>query len=200
MALRFHKMHGLGNDFVVIDAREAPVAIDSTRARAIADRREGIGCDQVIVIEASDKADARMRIFNSDGSEAEACGNASRCVAMLIGGDATVETLAGLLRMRSEGPHPLVDMGSPRFHWDAIPIAYPADTADLPVGWEELERPALVNVGNPHAIFFVPDCDAIDLARLGPLIEHDPLFPERINVDVATIEAPGRIRLRVWER
>lgn len=200
MAIRFHKMHGLGNDFVVIDARDGSVAIDGVRAARIADRREGIGCDQVIVLAPSDTVDAFMRIFNTDGSESEACGNATRCVAMLIGGSSTIETLAGLLKLEVQEGGASVDMGAPRFDWDAVPLAYPADTAALPVAWEALEHPIALNVGNPHVIFFVTDTDAVDLGRLGPIIEHDPLFPARINVDVATIESPHRIRLRVWER
>ena len=200
MSFRFHKMHGLGNDFVVIDARTTPIAIDAARARAIADRREGIGCDQVILIEPSDVADARMRIWNSDGGEVEACGNASRAVALLLGRQSTLETLAGTIHLAIDGALATVDMGSPRFGWDQIPLAYAMDTAHLPVGWDELNDPAAVNVGNPHVIFFVDDCDAVDLERLGPQIEHDPIFPDRVNVNVATIEAQDRIRLRVWER
>jgi diaminopimelate epimerase len=200
MALRFQKMHGLGNDFVVIDARAAPVAIDAARARAIADRRTGIGCDQLILIEPSATADARMRIFNADGGEVEACGNAARCVAMLLGGSSTIETLGGLIRGEAGAAGASVDMGAPRFGWDEIPFAYAMDTAAMPVAWEELARPMAVNVGNPHVIFFVPDADAVDLARLGPLIETDPLFPDRINVNVAAISGPDRIALRVWER
>jgi diaminopimelate epimerase len=200
MSFRFHKMHGLGNDFVVIDARQQPVAIDAARARAIADRREGIGCDQVILIEPSTVADARMRIWNSDGGEVEACGNATRAVALLLGRQSTLETLAGTLQLAIDGALATVDMGSPRFGWDEIPLGYAMDTANLPVGWDELSDPAAVNIGNPHVIFFVEDCDSVDLERLGPQIEHDPLFPDRVNVNVATVEAPDRIRLRVWER
>ncbi len=200
MGFRFHKMHGLGNDFVVIDARATPVAIDGTRARAIADRHEGIGCDQLILLEPSAAADARMRIWNADGSEVGACGNASRAVALLLGGSSRVETLGGTLALSAAGAEASVDMGAPRFDWDAIPLAYPADTARLPVAWEALEHPAAINVGNPHVVFFVDDCGAVDLARLGPTIEHDPLFPERVNVNVATVEARDRVRLRVWER
>jgi diaminopimelate epimerase len=200
MSFRFHKMHGLGNDFVVIDARENPVVIDGARARAIADRREGIGCDQLILIEPSDVADARMRIWNADGGEVEACGNASRAVALLLGRQSTIETLGGTLQLAVDGALATVDMGSPRFGWDEIPLAYAMDTAHLPVGWDDLNDPAAVNVGNPHVIFFVEDTDAVDLERLGPQIEHDPLFPNRVNVNVATVEAPDRIRLRVWER
>lgn len=200
MGFRFHKMHGLGNDFVVIDARQAPLAMDGLRARAIADRHEGIGCDQIIVIEPSRSADAFMRIFNADGSQATACGNASRAVALLLGGTSTVETLGGTITLSAQDRLASVDMGPPRFDWDAIPLAYAADTTRLPVAWDALEHPAALNVGNPHAIFFVENSDAIDLAKLGPVIENDPLFVAGVNVNVATIEAPDRIRLRVWER
>jgi len=190
---RFHKMHALGNDFAIFDAREGAVAMDEARARAIADRRTGVGCDQVIVLEPSEVADVRMRIWNADGGEVEACGNASRCVLML--GASTIETRAGILK----GDAGSVDMGAPRFRWDEIPLAYAMDTAAMPVGWEDLQGPFAVNVGNPHVVFFVGDADLVDLARLGPLIERDPLFPERVNVDVASFEGDA-IRLRVWER
>ena len=199
MRRAFRKMHGLGNDFVVFDAREAPVDIDAPRARAIADRRTGIGCDQLIVIEPSERADVRMRIWNADGGEVEACGNAARCVALLLGGKSAIETKSGVIRGAANGASATIDMGSPRFGWDEIPLGYAMDTAHMPVAWEELQDPAAVNVGNPHVVFFVPDADAVDLARLGPLIETDPLFPERINVDVASVE-DGALRLRVWER
>ena len=199
MALRFRKMHGLGNDFVVLDARQGAIAIDTAKARAIADRRTGVGCDQLILLEPSDVADLRMRIWNADGGEVESCGNAARCVALLEGGEVTIETAGGLIRGSANGSAATIDMGAPRFAWDEIPLAYAMDTASMPVGWEELENPAAVNVGNPHIVFFVADVLAVDLARLGPLIEHDPLFPERVNVNVAAIEGDG-IRLRVWER
>jgi diaminopimelate epimerase len=198
MALRFHKMHGLGNDFVILDARQGAVAMDPARARAIADRRTGVGCDQVIVLEPSDVADVGMRIWNSDGSEVGACGNATRCVALLTGGG-TIETAGGLLDAKVEGDGASVDMGAPRFGWEEIPLAYAMDTAAMPVGWEELEEPSAVNVGNPHVVFFVRDANAVDLARLGPIIENDPLFPERVNVNVASFEGDA-IRLLVWER
>lgn len=200
MALRFHKMHGLGNDFVVIDARGGgAAAIDEARARAIADRRIGVGCDQVIVLEPSDTADVRMRIWNADGSEVESCGNATRCVVLLEGRDVIIETKGGLLQGTLAGDEASVDMGRPRFGWEEIPLAYPMDTGEMPVAWEELDAPFAVNVGNPHVIFFVADADAVDLERLGALIEHDPLFPERVNVNVASLDG-GAIRLRVWER
>jgi diaminopimelate epimerase len=201
MRAAFTKMHGLGNDFVVLDTRaQALPPMSPALARALADRRTGIGCDQVILLEPSDAADFRMRIFNSDGGEVEACGNATRAVAMLHGEPAQIETPGGILAVRPGQGGAAVDMGEPRFEWDAIPLAYAMDTAALPVGWDELEQPAAVNVGNPHAVFFVDNCDDVDLEVLGPEIERDPLFPERINVNVATIENDASIRLRVWER
>ena len=183
MRVPFIKMHGLGNDFVVLDARvETLPGMTERAARAIADRREGIGCDQVIVLLPSDRSDFRMQIFNSDGGEVEACGNASRAVALLHGSAAKV--------------------GQPRFDWEAIPLAYAMDTNTMPVGWGDgaLEGPMAVNVGNPHAIFFVEDADAIDLAVLGPEIETDSLFPERVNVNVAHIAGENHLTLHVWER
>lgn len=194
---RFRKMHGLGNDFAIFDARTEAVAMDAARARAIADRRTGVGCDQVIVLEPSDVADIRMRIWNGDGGEVESCGNASRCVASL--GFRTIETAGGLLNASLDGDGVTVDMGAPLFGWEEIPLAYAMDTAAMPVGWEELQQPFAVRVGNPHVVFFVADADAVDLARLGPIVEQDPLFPERVNVSVASVES-GRIKLRVWER
>ena len=207
MTQRFHKMHGLGNDFVILDGRERPVAMDPARARAIADRRTGIGCDQVILLEPSEVAEVRMRIWNSDGGEVESCGNATRCVGLL--GHETIETKGGILTARAQGNSVTVEMGMPRFGWDEIPLAYPMDTAEMPVGWDGLERPCAVNVGNPHVIFFVEDRTDFDLARLGPTIERDPLFPQGVNVNVAEVRIGGvavggtrrpGIDLRVWER
>jgi diaminopimelate epimerase len=200
MTGRFHKMHGLGNDFVVIDAGADAVAMTEARARAIADRRTGIGCDQLILLEPSLTADVRMRTWNADGGEVEICGNATRAVALLLGKPATLETIGGRISVKPQDGGATVDMGEPRFDWDAIPLAYPMDTAAMPVGWDTLESPAAVNVGNPHVIFFVDDVACVDLARLGPIIESDPLFPDRINVNVATITGPSALTLRVWER
>lgn len=197
---RFSKMHGLGNDFVVIDARTAPVAISDTRARAIADRHAGIGCDQLILIGNAPDADVSMQIFNADGSEVEACGNATRCVPLFVGRDVTIRTKAGLLDARLIDGGASVDMGAPRFDWNAIPLAYAMDTLTMAASWEDLPAPAAVNVGNPHVVFFVEDLDALDTARLGPLIEHDPLFPQRVNVNFAQIVGDAHIRLIVWER
>lgn len=201
MRIDFTKMHGLGNDFVVLDGRARPLpALDAAFAAAIADRNTGIGCDQVVLLEPSDAADFRMRIFNNDGSEVEACGNATRAVGLLHGAPARIETLGGLISSTPTDAGISVEMGRPRFDWDKIPLAYPIDTHAMPVAWEELVNPIAVNVGNPHAIFFVSDPYAIDMARLGPMVENDPLFPERINVNVAGITARDAISLRVWER
>lgn len=201
MRVPFFKMHGLGNDFVVLDARLEPVPeILPRMAAALADRREGIGCDQLILLDTSETADFRMRIFNADGGEVGACGNASRAVAVLHGAPAKVETASGTIVLEPTNGGASVDMGTPRFEWNAIPLDYPMDTLRMPVAWDELCEPGAVNVGNPHVVFFVSDCDAIPLDRLGPEIETDPLFPERINVNVATVLDRSRIRLRVWER
>ena len=202
MQVDFIKMHGLGNDFVVLDARAQPLpgTITPAIAAALADRRSGIGCDQLIVLEPSTDADFTMRIYNNDGGEVAACGNATRAVGLLAGGSARIETAAGILVTRSDAAGIAVDMGVPRLEWDAIPLAYPMDTLSLPVGWDGLEHPVAVNVGNPHAVFFVDDCDAVPLDQIGPVIEHDPLFPERVNVNVATVTDRRNIRLRVWER
>ncbi|MCY7338632.1 MAG: diaminopimelate epimerase [Sphingomonas bacterium] len=198
MMRQFHKMHGLGNDFVILDGRVDRVAMTPALARAIADRRTGVGCDQLIILGASDQAALRMEIWNADGSPAEACGNASRCVVALTGA-ATIETDGGLLEGASDGAEVEVAIGEPRFEWDAIPLAYAMDTSALPLAWDELAEPFAVNVGNPHVIFFVDAIDEPRLAELGPRIEHDAAFPERINVNVARVE-DGVVTLRTWER
>ena len=201
MRTGFIKMHGLGNDFVVLDGREAALpALSASTVCALADRTHGIGCDQLIVLEDDPEATVRMRIFNADGSEVEACGNAARAIGLLLGEPATIATRGGTISTRPGDTGIAVDMGEPRFDWDAIPLAYPMDTASMPVGWDELEQPAAVNVGNPHAVFFVSESDAVPLEKLGPQIETDPLFPERINVNVATVLNRKELRLRVWER
>jgi diaminopimelate epimerase len=200
MMMRFTKMHGLGNDFVVIDARAGSVEMTSARARAVADRKTGIGCDQLIILAPSDVADVRMLIFNADGSEVEACGNAARAVGLLIGGNTRIETLGGVIAATAIAGGSTVDMGEPKFDWHSIPLAFAMDTAALPLAWGELSSPACVNVGNPHAIFFVSDSDAVPLDKLGPEIEHDPIYPERVNVNVATVMDKSHLRLRVWER
>lgn len=201
MRVPFIKMHGLGNDFIVLDAREdALPEITASIAHALADRREGIGCDQLIILEPSSEHDFRMRIFNSDGGEVGACGNASRAVALLHGRSATVETDGGLIALEPDVNGASVDMGKPRFDWQAIPLDYAMDTAAMPLSWGELSAPMAVNVGNPHVVFFVNDAASIDLAGIGPTIETDPVFPEGVNVNVAQIAGKDHLILRVWER
>jgi diaminopimelate epimerase len=195
----FHKMHGLGNDFVIIDARVCPIEMSPTRARAITDRKHGIGCDQLILLTKSNVADVTMRIFNADGSEVEACGNASRCVVALLKQDLKIETKGGIISGQLSGNDVTVSMGEAKFEWQDIPLAFAMDSASLPLAWEELQNPMAVNMGNPHAVFFVDDADAVDLARLGPIIEHDAAFPERVNINVASIDG-NEIHLVVWER
>src|SRR5688500_15534765 len=178
MATRtFHKMHGLGNDFTIFDAREEPLAMTEPLARALADRRAGIGCDQLILLEASDKAELRMRIWNQDGGEVESCGNASRCVVALTGAE-SIETGGGVIRGSAAGDEVEVAIAEPRFGWDEVPLAYAMDTAALPMAWGELEKPMALSVGNPHLVFFVEDAQSVPLGGLGPLIEHDSAFPE----------------------
>jgi len=204
----FRKMHGLGNDFVVLDRRRAAAAIDAATARALADRRTGIGCDQLILIEPPrlPGAQVAMRILNADGSEAEACGNGTRCIARLVGEETgenwvRIETAAGLLEAElMPNGDVAVDMGPARTGWRDIPLAREMDTARVDLALGPLTAPVCTNIGNPHATFFVPDAAAIDLAALGPRLEHDALFPERANIGVATVEGRGHIRLRVWER
>jgi diaminopimelate epimerase len=206
--ISFRKMHGLGNDFVVLDRRHNAVAIDAAAARNIADRRTGIGCDQLLLIEPPGQpaAQVSMRILNADGSEAEACGNGTRCIARLVAeetGDnrVRIETVAGLLEAELLPDHNVaVDMGPVRTGWRDVPLAREMDTDRVDLALGPLREPVCTNVGNPHATFFVADAEAIDLAALGPRLEHDTLFPERANIGVATVEGRERIRFRVWER
>jgi diaminopimelate epimerase len=208
----FRKMNGIGNDFAVFDGRVSGLTLDESMARRIADRSRGVGCDQIIVIEPSANADAFMRIYNADGSQVSACGNATRCVGAILAEETgrarvTIETGAGLLTSIAGADGMVsVDMGPARLEWHEIPLARPfADTAALDISFDaggagRLSRPGAVNVGNPHCVFVVEDLDAFDLAEIGPRIEHDALFPERVNVSLAQILTPASIRLRVWER
>ncbi len=198
MALHFHKMHGLGNDFVIIDGRDQSVTMTPELARAIADRHRGVGCDQLILVGKSDKADVSMRIWNHDGGEVESCGNASRCVVALTGAK-TIETPAGVIEGASKGSEVEVTMREPRFGWDDIPLSYAMDTSNLPLAWDSLKHGFAVNVGNPHIVFFVDDPDSVELDVFGPRIENDPAFPERINVHVAAVRDDG-VHMRSWER
>src|SRR6476619_6004446 len=196
MRRQFHKLHGLGNDFVIIDAREQAFGVTPALARAICDRRTGVGCDQLIVLEPSDRADLRMRIWNSDGGEVQSCGNATRCVIQLTGAR-RIDSAGGLLEGVDFGTEVEVSIGEPCFGWDEVPLAYPIDTAALPMGWDGLARPMALSVGNPHLVFFVDDLDAVPLEEIGPRIENDAIFPERINVNVAQVEGDA-VRLKTW--
>jgi diaminopimelate epimerase len=211
--LPFLKMHGLGNDFVVLDARQARLELTPDRRRAIADRRRGVGCDQLIVLEPPTErgADILMRIYNPDGDEAGACGNATRCVASVLMDErntdhVTVQTISGLLESQKAGtggnglPIIAVDMGPARLDWRDIPVREPCDTNHMPVGAGPLQDPVGTNIGNPHATFFVEDVETIPLAELGPKLERDRFFPERANIGVAQLVGEGKLRLRVWER
>ncbi|MCC6467964.1 MAG: diaminopimelate epimerase [Alphaproteobacteria bacterium] len=206
--LPFVKMHGLGNDFVVLDARRRGFALDARRIRLIADRRAGVGCDQLFVLEppTAPAADVFMRIYNSDGGEVEACGNGARCVAALMmrekgSAAAVIETVAGVLgSTAAPDGRVTVDMGAARLGWREIPLARDGDTNHVPVAAGPLADASCINIGNPHAVFFVADAEAVDLRSLGPRLEHDPMFPERANIEVAQILGPDRIRMRVWER
>ncbi len=210
--LHFRKMNGLGNDFVVFDARTSPIAMDEAKARAIADRTTGIGCDQLIVLEPSTRADVTMRIWNSEGGEVESCGNATRCIADILFDEkkatrATIDTKGGYLVAEKGGERLVaVDMGAPRFGWQDIPLSEKfADTRYIELSVGPLEKPlihspSVVNVGNPHCIFWVKDLNVVDLAKVGPMLEHHPLFPKRANITLARVDAKDHAVISVWER
>ena len=206
--LAFIKMHGLGNDFVILDRRDGKGTLSQASVRAITDRRSGIGCDQLIIMEPANaaEADVFMRIYNPDGSEAGACGNATRCVAELMMNEkksdhVIIETISGLLDTeRTPDGLYSVDMGPAKFDWRDIPLSEACDTLNMPISEGELSGPVGVSVGNPHAVFFVDDAEAVDLASVGPVIEHHKLFPQRTNVEVVQVLTNNKIRLRVWER
>lgn len=212
MATPFLKMHGLGNDFVVLDARVSGLAVSPEAARAIGDRRRGIGFDQLLVmLPAREGGDVRMRIWNPDGTEAQSCGNGTRCVARLVLDDTgkdrvVIETLGGrLVATEAGGGLVTVDMGAPGLEWDQIPLAERMDTRRIdvqigPIDKPYLWGPAAVSMGNPHAVFFVDDAATIQLDRVGPLIENHLIFPERANVSFAEVIDPTHVKLRVWER
>ncbi|HPF79256.1 MAG TPA: diaminopimelate epimerase [Alphaproteobacteria bacterium] len=204
MTINFKKMHGLGNDFVIIDGRENGLKLSAEQRRLIADRQRGVGCDQLIVIERSKNWQEMnfMRIYNPDGSEAEACGNATRCVAHLLMREDQVdniilETVAGSLNCWREGEQLVrVEMGKPQLDWKKIPLSKQCDTLHLPLEGD----PVGVSMGNPHCVFFVDKLGDIFLERVGKRFETDPLFPNKTNVEFAEVLAPDHIRMRVWER
>ncbi len=206
MTLDFRKMNGCGNDFIIIDQRGGAQALDPELIRNASNRESGIGCDQFIVIEPSDEADIFMRIYNANATEAQACGNATRCVAHIHmteqGTDScSIKTLGGILKARLVGENIVeVDMGEPQFNWQDIPLSH--GVADpLNLNLDDMGGVA-VGMGNPHCVFFVEDLEAedLDLAMLGEKYEHDPLFPEHVNVEFVQVLTPNKVRLRTWER
>ncbi|MBO6550317.1 MAG: diaminopimelate epimerase [Rhizobiales bacterium] len=208
----FIKMNGLGNDFAIFDSREQPLSLSAEQAAFVANREDGVGCDQVIVLEPSSKADVFMRILNADGSEVDACGNATRCVGRIVAGElnragVTIETNAGVLLAQIIGQDQVtVDMGVPKFDWQDIPLMEEfRDTRMIelqigPIDDPVLHSPSVVNVGNPHCIFWVKDIEAHDLAKFGPMLENHPMFPERANISLAQVTSKNSLILQVWER
>ena len=198
----FMKMHGLGNDFVVIDAREGDVALPSRLVTALGDRHRGVGFDQLAVISPGQNADATLTFFNSDGSTSAACGNATRCIARHLMDETgraslTLNTDRGVLRAEDNGSGlTSVNMGQPLLDWSEIPLSKQVDTLHLPISGD----PVATGMGNPHCSFFVIDAEAVELETLGKEIEHHPLYPKRTNVQVAHVVAPDHVRMRVWER
>ena len=204
----FIKMHGLGNDFVVLDNRESSLVIDQATIAAIANRRHGVGCDQVLILKPTKAPDAYvfMEIRNVDGTEAEACGNGSRCVAALMMEETGkhvlgIETLAGVLSVEQDGTGSVIaDMGPAQYNWQDIPLARETDTLHINFGGVPLTDGVGVSMGNPHIVFFVKDVDEVELDIIGPQIEHHPLLPERANIEVVSLLEADRLRMRVWER
>ena len=200
--LPFVKMHGLGNDFVVIDARATDAAVTPALARALADRHRGVGFDQLALVETGDDSDLRLTFWNADGSLSSACGNATRCIAareMARTGKSTLtlRTERGLLQARDAGGGlTSVNMGQPVLDWQGVPLARDVDLLHLPIPGD----PVATGMGNPHCSFFVADAEAVDLAARGAEMEHHPLFPERTNVQFAHVIGPDHLRMRVWER
>ncbi|MBW2109469.1 MAG: diaminopimelate epimerase [Deltaproteobacteria bacterium] len=204
---QFVKMHGLRNDFVIVDGRKEPYRPGVEEIVRICDRREGVGGDELVVVESPrSEAQAFVRIFNPDGREAEACGNASRCVGWLLleesdRDEVRIETLGGVLSCRRAGEKRVtVEMGRVRTGWQEIPLSHEMDTLHLGIGIGPLQDPVGMNIGNPHAVFFVDDLAAVDLTRYGPKLQKDPLFPEEANIGVAQLIDPKTLRLSVWER
>ena len=197
----FMKMHGLGNDFVIVDSRISPIQISAQIAQGLGDRHRGVGFDQLAVINDSSDADVALSFYNSDGSTAAACGNATRCIAQYEMDRLQVDSLSmiterGLLAAQRYGDMVSVNMGHPMLDWDKIPLARPLDTLRLPLDG----APTATGMGNPHCTFFVENAEAVDLTQLGPIFENDPLFPERTNVQFAHVVGKNLLRMRVWER
>lgn len=204
--LSFKKMHGCGNDFVVIDARKSHVTLSESQVRHLADRRFGVGCDQLAVMTASDKADCFMHIYNHDGSKVATCGNATRCVGDILlqesGKDiVAIETEAGVLSVAQNIEYGLtVSMGKPRMHWRDIPLSESRNTLHLGIEDGVLMDPVAISMGNPHMVFFVKNLDLVRMAESGPRLEMHKLFPEKANVSAVQLLSGNHIKQIVWER
>ncbi|MFD1344651.1 diaminopimelate epimerase [Litorisediminicola beolgyonensis] len=200
--LPFMKMHGLGNDFVVLDARARGIDVTPSLARALGDRHRGVGFDQLALIEPGRDSDAHLTFYNSDGSTSAACGNATRCIARFLMDETGRDRLflttdRGALEAVDAGQGAVsVNMGHPQLLWSEVPLAEEMDTLELPIDG----APTATGMGNPHCTFFVPDAEAVALEEVGPRFEHHPLYPERTNVQVASLIGEDRLRMRVWER
>lgn len=200
--LGFIKMHGAGNDFVIIDSRGREAVVTPALARALGDRNRGVGFDQLAEIRTAEGADFALDFWNSDGSRAGACGNATRCVSDLVmretGRDAVtlITARGGLSAVRRADGLVSVNMGAPQLDWAEVPLAHAVDMLHLPIAGD----PLAVGMGNPHCVFFVPDAEAVDLPTRGRAVEHDALYPQRTNVEFAALTGPDQVRMRVWER
>lgn len=197
----FMKMHGLGNDFVVIDERGITPRVDAALAIAMADRHRGVGYDQLAVLSNATNADVHLTFWNADGSQSGACGNATRCIARHLmdqSGKAalTITTDRGMLYAVDTDGLAAINMGQPQLEWADIPLARALDTLYLPIDG----APTATGMGNPHCTFFVDGAEVVDLAQRGAQIEHHPLYPQRTNVQFASVIGPDHIRMRVWER
>ena len=208
MTIPFIKMHGLGNDFVILDQRHHMPAYTTSMIQEISDRRLGVGCDQLIILTSCShqNADVLIKIFNADGQEVGACGNATRCIGALLSQEDNephhkIETQAGILTTHtSASDHVTVDLGRPCFEWDKIPLSQKVDALHLPLQFESLKDPVALSVGNPHLVFFVYDVDSIDLLHVGQSLTHHPLFPEGINIEIVEKVDTQTLKMRVYER
>ncbi|PPR79451.1 MAG: Diaminopimelate epimerase [Alphaproteobacteria bacterium MarineAlpha2_Bin1] len=211
MGINFTKMHGLGNDFVIIDALGENFYLDRGLVCKISDRKKGVGCDQVLLLRNSDVADAEMVVFNSDGTISEACGNGARCVAKYLANKESkfeINLLSGNRILHCDIQNRgfvTICMGNPEYKWDKIPIAEPVDPLNLDLHFEDnlgniIFNPIALNIGNPHVVFLVDDPYKIDLEQIGPIIENHALFPKKVNVNLASVLSRSSLKLRVWER
>ncbi len=208
MGIEFIKMHGLGNDFVIFDGRSHNLScLNSSYIAELADRKIGIGCDQLIILENSDIADAFMRIYNPDGTEAEACGNAMRCVGKLLcqtldKQEITIDTVVGIktVKIEDDGRY-TANMGKPKWGWQDIPLSEEQDTLNLTLPLNKgVQQAVAVSMGNPHVVFFVDNVEDIPLEDWGPAIENHAIFPNKTNVEFVEVKSPTELRMRVWER